>query len=975
MLDLITLVPNTAIQFVDLDLAQERLANRRRVYWEEPFAEAPTRPGEQQVVLRELTSDLETGELVDPRTGRAPPADEVYAVGRSQALEPFLEKWIPLPCLLVRGRDKNGDVAFERGPSTWARGRLVSLPGREGMLRLTLAFDTALLEQGSGPFLAPGRSHAELRQEFGFPAGLDQLAWFLREPWVDLWLSEMFDEFLAARTPGRPPPPRAHVLEHIARFVALLDLLGDADMLPRVQLIDTVSANVGYKPVLVDLVLDIGHARTCGLLIEQHPGEGMDLADSYPLKLRDLSRPEWVHEKPFDSHVEFARASFGRDAAARRAGRPLAFHWPSPLRVGPEAVRLSGLRRGNEGATGLTSPKRYLWDERPSQQSWRYLDPGEGEVDPVVRGPHTAFIANDGTVLRTTKGKLNPATRARYSRSAMFTFMLTEILMQALCQINAPATREARRDKITPRQLRRVLLTLPPGMPVHEQAILRKRAEAAVLLAWDLLGWTEAAGAPPQPRIVIRLDEASATQIVWLHNEVAERFAGDAKALFARLGRSRRELGAEHRLRVASLDIGGGTTDLMVVTYSLPAGESIRPAQEFRESTKIAGDDVLERVVVQVILPCLERALAAAGAAAPRDVLIRTLGQNLSDQSEQDRQKRRTFVGHALEPLAIAILGAAEAANGADGEIFRRRLGDLLPAELGAPERITRTLDEAAVRAGAQGFRAVDAEIVADNETVTAAVRGTLMPVLADLCEATWHYDCDVLLLSGRPSRLPAVLDIILAKSPVPVHRVVPMHRYRVGRRYPFRDTGNRIEDPKTTAVVGAMLFVLAEGQIANFALDPKEFRMRSTARVIGRMNNDGQILEENVLLKDLDLDAKPAATDGFTLRFQTRTRIGFRQLDTPRWTSTPLYVMEFTNPDIVGRYALPLSVRVERNRDPDAEAVGPDQSDSSAEKFSVVEVLDATGGTQVPRDVTLRLQTIDREDGYWRDTGLLGMS
>jgi len=965
----ITLVPNTAIQFVDIDLALDRLPNRRRTYWEEPLRDAAPRPGAQQVVLRELVADPDSGEMVDPLSGRQPAEEETYGIARPQALEPFLEKWIPLPCLLIRGRETDGGEAYERGPSNWARGRICALAGRDGMYRLTLAFDTALMEAGSGPFLAPSPAHAALRQEFGFPAGLDRLGWFLRESWVDLWLSELFDELLSVRRAGRAAPPRAHALEHVARYATLLDLLAEAAALPRVQLIDTVSPNVGYKPVLVDLVLDIGHARTCGLLIEQHPGEGMNLADSYPLKLRDLSRPEWLHEKPFDSHVEFARASFGRDSISRRSGRPIAFSWPSPLRVGPEAVRLSGMRRGNEGTTGLTSPKRYLWDERPSQQSWRYVDPGEGErSDPSVRGAFTAFVAEDGTVLRGGRAGLHPAVRARFSRSAMFTFMLAEILLQALCQINAPATREARRDKITPRQLRRVLLTLPPGMPVFEQQILRKRAQAAVRLAWDLLGWTAGPPAPPEPRIITQLDEASATQIVWLHNEVAEHFAGDAKALFARLGRARPELGPGPSLRVASLDIGGGTTDLMIVTYTLPGGESIRPFQEFRESIKIAGDDVLERVVVQAILPCLERALGAAGAGAPRDVLIRALSQNLSDQSELDRQARRTFVGHVLEPAAIAILGAYEHANGATGEIFRRRLGEILPAEFGAPERITRHLDAAAAVAGATGFHAYDVELVVDAETVAAAVRATMMRALADLCEVTWHYDCDVLLLSGRPSRLPAVLDIILAKSPVPTHRVVPMHRYRVGPRYPFRDTTNCIDDPKTTAVVGAMLFVLAEGQIANFALDPREFQMRSTARVIGRMNNDGQILDENVLLKDLDLDRKPAAADGFTLRFQTTTRIGFRQLDSPRWTSTPLYVMEFRNPDTVSRLALPLAVKVERRNDPDGDA-------AELERLAVVEVEDADGALLAPQDVTLRLQTLEREDGYWRDTGLLWMA
>lgn len=94
-------------------------------------------------------------------------------------------------------------------------------------------------------------------------------------------------------------------------------------------------ADAGTPPVQVDLVLDLGHARTCGILIEEHPGQGLALSDFYPLALRGLSRPECLHEKPFESRVEFVRPSFGRDAVSRRSGRAAAFVWPSPVRVGP----------------------------------------------------------------------------------------------------------------------------------------------------------------------------------------------------------------------------------------------------------------------------------------------------------------------------------------------------------------------------------------------------------------------------------------------------------------------------------------------------------------------------------------------------------------------------------------------------------------------------------------------------------------
>ena len=74
-----------------------------------------------------------------------------------------------------------------------------------------------------------------------------------------------------------------------------------------------------------------------------------------------------------------------------------------------------------------------------------------------------------------------------------------------------------------------------------------------------------------------------------------------------------------------------------------------------------------------------------------------------------------------------------------------------------------------------------------------------------------WRYRTDLLLLSGRPSRLPAVRDCLREAAILPPHRIVPLHLYRVGQWYPFRDYQATIADPKTTACVGAMLCLLGE--------------------------------------------------------------------------------------------------------------------------------------------------------------------
>jgi hypothetical protein len=978
MLPLITLIPNSGIQFYDVDLDEALLARQgARTFWEEPLGGPPDPGGATRVKLHELKPDKDTSQLVEPLSGNPPPDHKTYPISARHAFDMHLDRWVPLPYFMLTSRSGAGEEAYGHGPSNWARARLVRhpLPAPGRTHRLTLAFDTALLARGTEHYVAPSPADSACQQEFAFVADSMANAWFLNETWVGNWLREMLVGTLTAARGGRPlrPEDLERGCQHYARYQVMLGLLAAAEVLPRVLLLNEESA---YNPAVnVDLVLDLGNARTCGILIEEHSGQGMNLSDSYPLALRDLSQPESLDARPFDSRVEFALAAFGPDS--RESGRAAAFDWPSRVRVGAEAARLAGARLGNEGLTGLSSPKRYLWDTRPATQSWRFTGSASdgAKGGKPVSGSFMTLVTDDGSVLRQQRAG-RPASRALFSRSNVFTFMLAEILLQALGQMNAPGSRMQRRDANKPRRLRALLMTMPPGMPVAEQHILRARAKGAVLLAWDMLGWTDKI-APA--RVVANLDEATATQIVWLHNEVTERLQGDAGALLELVGRVRPRIvdglapgavGVEVNapsLRIASIDIGGGTTDLMISTYTTQ-GEAILPYQEFRESFKIAGDDVLERVITAVALPAFERALREAGVADPRALLNRALGQDQGGQSEPERHWRRLFVSTVLEPVGIAILRAYEAIKGRTvDEVLHRTVGDILGTALAASGRALGYLEQAA-SADARGFRVADVVIAVTTQQIEPVVVAVLGPVLADLCEVVWTYDCDVLLLSGRPSRLRVVGDIVLAKAPVAPHRIIGMHRYQVGEKYPFRDASNRIDDPKTTVAVGAALCVQAEGRLRNFMLRAGKLSMRSTARYIGKMDNNGQIRQENVLFSNPDLDGPPTPDVTFKLQFQTVTQLGFRQLPIARWTATPLYLMEFANPDNAHKMDLPLTVTVARRE------IDPESPDAEAQRemFTAVEVVDASDGTQRNDIVRLRLQTLDDQDGYWRDTGRL---
>ncbi len=974
----VSLIPFSGIQFVDFGFDIDQTPKLTRYFWEQPQPEQQTEEGTIPMVLRSLRPDAETGALTDPVTGTVPNDDEIYNFNKVRGLEVFLNKWVPVPFLRIKGHDLQGTLLYDRGPTNWARVRVVELPERDrdgNSHRVLLAFDTDLRALDPGrPYLVPTPRDSEEEQEFRFVATELDNGWFLNEPWIEEWLDELLREFKQAQRPDRKlrPTDFPYVGEHWARYLTFLHALDEACGFPRVKLADTVSKEPRYSPIQVDLVLDIGNSRTCGILIESNPDERLDLNNSYMLELRDLTRPEQVYSHPFESRVEFARASFGKDHISRHSGRGNGFYWPSITRVGPEAARLAGDAQGTEGITGLSSPKRYLWDARPLNQVWRFNGVGQDGVttEPPVSGPILAFVTEDGDVLRQIKKGGSAAVRAKFSRSSLFTFMLSEIILQALAMINSPETRSQRRHADVPRQLRRLILTMPPAVPLAEQKIMRRRAEGAVKLTWDALGWRQSEfRTAPEPTVILQWDEASCTQLVYLYTEITQKFQGGAGDFFALMGKVRPGLQKEASLRIASIDIGGGTTDLMVTTYALEGNRAINPTQNFREGFKIAGDDILEAVIERHVLPPIARRLTACGIPDAHALMQQLFGGDRAGMPEQERHLRKQFVNRVATPIALAMLHAYEGARpyGEDTP-YSKPFRDFFTTESWPARRVVDYLERRAAELGAAGFRLEDVSFDIDFAALGQEVQNVLRATLFDLCEVVYTLDCDVLLLSGRPSRLPAVYDSILALMPVTPDRLIRMHHYRVGHWYPFSDSQARIDDPKTTAVVGGMLCALSEGQIEGFLLRSSRIRMKSTARFIGEMEISGQIRASHVVFADIDLEEqKRGAAETGQIRFYAPLFIGFRQLPVERWTATPLYCLEFQNPQSAGRMNLPLRVTLER-------AEAEDGDEDRREDFRIAEIEDAEGSTMRPSDVVLRLQTLKSEAGYWLDTGILAL-
>lgn len=987
--DVVTLVPFSGIQFIDFGFNADEL-RLSASFWESESAEPPQGPGVigtdgsgrgaggqgAWYVLRKLRTDPDSGLEVVPQTGESPPEDETYRINAARALEPFVGGWVPLPVLRRREPGPGGE-RFDIGPTNWARVQVVPLsaPDAQGNShRVVLAIDTTLVPRSDiRGYPSPTREDSDREDEFALAHDFDRVSWFASMPWMREWLTRMFSEHIQRGGRGRQAKEASdRPCEPFARYAVFVELLQKALDLPALKLLDTLSDASSREFIPVDLVVDIGNSRTCGVLIEDQPGsDEIDLSQSYPLELRDLGLPCRVYSDPFESRIEFSRAEFGYAELNRGAGRGTAFNWGSLVRVGPEAVRLAGAAAGNEGATGMSSPKRYLWDKEEARLPWRFNGRSSetGALEPMVSGNLLRYLTDGGDVLSMRRRKERPAMTPLFSRSSLFTLMLAEILLQAISQINAPDVRGQRRHQNEPRRLGKVIMSLPPATPLPELKIMRERARAAVALVWDLLGAEAGDVLPPRPEIDPKWDEASATQLVYLFTEIKHNFKGDMSAFFRLMGRSRR---GEESLRIASIDIGGGTSDLIVTTYTHESGRAITPKQEFRESFRLAGDDILRAVIEQQVMPAIQSALERDGLVNNTPLVANLFVGDRAGLSEQQRHRRRQFVNKVLMPVALALMHRTEEAGlGADLPLTTLAWRDVFTEETEPSPQILNYFDEPVSEALGREWSVRSVSFVLDSNAIADTVWGVIGDVLRLFGEAIHGLGCDVLLLSGRPSRLPAVQSLVLAQSAVPADRVVPMHHYPAGSWYPFRNSLGRIEDPKTTAVVGAALCELAGGQIQRFRMDSSQLRLKSTARYIGEMEQSGYIKNERLFFSDLDLD--DPAPQGLSHEFQLLApiEIGFRQLGIERWPATLLYRLGPSDRKDFQRHPPPWTCVIERaDVDQDAE-----DSEEKKEIFGIEGATDKNGDDVPPSKVQLRLQTLQSEQGYWLDSGVLRLA
>ncbi|MGF6566582.1 virulence factor SrfB [Kosakonia cowanii] len=977
----VTLIANSGVQFLDFGLTPQDSANSGRFV--RKTANGPLLRLDFDVVNERYTLPNRDGgqpEVVKP--------ESTHPLQYSLSILDGV--WLPIPFLRF-----NPPRTFVEGPDNWARVQIRKLPEPDSAgntHRVALALDSQI--NGNSPAaLAPQENDILNGTRFSLAWRDDEVADFLDQTWVDGWLREAFLHFITQHESRseREIHQALRGFEYQAHWLNVMSLLGMQIQVPEVKI---VTHTLSTPAIPVDLILDVGNTHTCGVIIEDHGDANDGLRQTAELQVRSLSEPQFLNEPLFTSRLEFSEARFGKQHFSVESGREDAFIWPSIVRVGDEARKLAMQRIGTEGNSGISSPRRYLWDETPVLQDWRFSQMNsKTQREPLATAfPLMNLMNDEGQPLYSLPlDERLPVFSPQYSRSTLMTHMLCELLSQALGQINSVATRLRLGFPASPRQLRTIILTLPSAMPKQEREIFRRRMFEAIALVWKAMGWhpqdedfaqrkQQEKSVVPVPYIQMEWDEASCGQLVWLYNEAISRFAGQTETFFGSLARPDRTEapGAVpgRSLRVASVDIGGGTTDMAITHYQLDDGTGsnvkITPQLLFREGFKVAGDDILLDVIQRCVLPALQTHMQKAGITDAAAIMATLFGDSGRIDTQAVLRQQTTL--QLFMPVGHAILAAWEESDINDPLAgLYATFGELLKQ---TPTRnvmnyLKQAIDHA-LPAGSAEFDVLSVPLqitFRDLQEAMLAGQFTLTAPLHAVCEAISHYSCDVLLITGRPGCLPGVQALIRHLQPVPVNRMVWLDKYRVHEWYPFSQQG-KIGNPKSTAAVGAMLCSLAlDLRLPRFNFKAADIGAYSTVRYLGVLDNVVNTLrDENIWYHDIDLD-KPGAKLDARLHFPLRGNVtlGFRQLANARWPATPLYTLSINSQELAKTIAGDGVLNVRLQFSGGNKHHGP-------EAFTLSEAW-LQDGTPVPADaLTFKLNTLaDRRHSgshYWIDSG-----
>jgi len=906
---------------------------------------------------------------------------EVYEESNlKQTLKQYQNKWIPLP--FFKENAINRDLLY---PTDWVR-VFFTCDEEFSLAKIVIAVDTSLARSENDK-TGPQLSNNPDENVFRLQSDEINLSNFLftqdnSVAWIDRYLADLFYDKNEEERYTHP------IKKYIAKYVLLMKWLAAQTESPEIQLF---TDNIRKKTV--DLVIDIGNSATCALLFENKDDDSFDFDSVKKLIIQDYTNPHLEYNNSFPMNMMFSESSFGNIDKDNYHNNK--FIVPSLTRIGFEAEKLihsasTNLDLGYELKTYNSSPKRYLWDDQISDREWEFQPLKTNRVKKVYLNGISEQLSLDGS-LKSSREVFG--AKSMFSRASLMKFVFLEVLMHAHVQINSFKFREEHGEMTMPRTIKRITISCPTGMIQHEQIALRQAAaEACELLDGyqrfyfdqdENTNWFKKPEIIPSIQDISKTlsqledkkdwmyDEATCSQLVFVYSLFSKKLRNNNYVIDHFLFNNK------NTLKIASIDIGAGTTDIIINQYQLKTSNKIQeliPQPLFWDSFKLAGDDLMKELIQKLIIRSplktddsaiegLENYGRSKGIIDIQSRINGFFGENSNNMGYLAKMMRKSFVHQVAQPIVLKYLQQANQQESLEMS-FEEIIGHKFEnsALVNYFERII-------------GFNFLEIRWTISAKVVNEIVSSVFEGLVRQMCLVINQFECDFVVLSGKPASLLSYEELFKKFLFVSPTNVINLNNYWIGKWYPFADNLGNVEDPKTIVAVGAIIALMAAKlkKIQDFNLNTTELikNLSSTAdHIISKVENRKEVIltpqkhEQTFLLKSIPFEFGYAKylSRNYTYSGLYRLSIDHRQME------------EVIKNRFVGRDASFYEEQVDKERGeilrnlPLKVTIARDW-DESKEILKIEHIEDNEGNEKPGRFFQLHYQTLDSVQGYWLDT------
>lgn len=768
----------------------------------------------------------------------------------------------------------------------------------------------------------------------------------------------------------------------------------------------------------VDIVVDFGNSRTCALALERGSGLGLSQSirpialrsrfleecpelikvedsmvssrfviktpefRSFDPDLRDLSGKRKRNTSPDFLCAEFLTEPvpsglfgrlFGRESAQQRLIKvnrrmPHMFAKISPAVLGKDmedvldgATKLGeeGRRRMEEGELiQQSSAKRYFWDDVPLANNQWSAVPNYG--DPLFSGAGLCrlsglmlrFQPEDGSDWVNQDAELPnewaPARRPlvapndpKYPRRNTLTWSILTILETAYRQINdLNWTKSAGAHHR--RVIRNVIATYPSGWTSTEIENYRLKWMEAI----RVFEITHLPDYDQRLNLVMNMDEAVASQLPMIYSSM-ERMSGRVVGENWTAVHGRKSEAPEHLgrpcVRVMNIDIGGGTSDVSVVEYvDTREGMQVDLKADvlFKDSSTAAGDVLVKSIIEQIILPRL--------AEKEPDPLVYAK-YFAAEENTTRTAKRVGLLASVLIPMAIQILQERCSGSWNEGAL-NRTLSEWVGQQ---SSQLQKLFEEVGV--GAKSVETTFLEV--DAESLDRLIEEVFGRFARTLAKHAAVFDVDLLMVCGKPSEQPALVNLLTRMVPVPMDRIVFTKGYKAGNWYPFREgIEGQVADAKSVTCVGAALeHAMSSGVVSGWKI--KVTNRSAYRNVWGQMPRSGPRFSAKIL--DEPDDVSPEMV------LPVEAKIGRKMFDTHAAYPEPVYQLVCTDGSCPSGDVAVTFARIV----PVTDGLAPG---ALSDGLRLERVVDPETQEDLTGSFRLRLFPVGESDTNWQDSGIL---